>query len=361
MKILHVITSLQMGGAEMLVVNLLPRLHALGHEVGLVVFNGERTMLMERLEAVCPSCRIYKLGGSYYNPLYIFKLVRIMRQYDIVHTHNSSPQLYTAIANVFCRKKLVTTEHSTNNRKRERGGLLRLIDKWMYRRYDRIICISDVAQYRLETYLHRSLSDDKCRICTINNGIDVEKFYSAKSLSDLPDRFVIVMIAGFREAKDQDTLIKAMAKLPRGRFELWLVGDGERRENLEKLVSSLRLEDNVKFLGVRNDVANVLKSADVVVMSSHWEGMSLSNIEGMSVGKPFVASNVDGLREITQGAGILFEHENADELARVILRLSEDRDFYNDVASRCYERAKQFDISKTVDGYNRVYHEVFGY
>ena len=142
---------------------------------------------------------------------------------------------------------------------------------------------------------------------------------------------------------------------------MWLVGDGERRENLEKLVSSLRLEDNVKFLGVRNDVANVLKSADVVVMSSHWEGMSLSNIEGMSVGKPFVASNVDGLREITQGAGILFEHENADELARVILRLSEDRDFYNDVASRCYERAKQFDISKTVDGYNRVYHEVFGY
>lgn len=355
------ITSLQMGGAEMLVVNLLPRLHALGHEVGLAVFNGERTILMERLESVCPSCRIYKLGGSYYNPLYIFKLVRIMRQYDIVHTHNSSPQLYTAIANVFCRKKLVTTEHSTNNRKRERGGLLRLIDKWMYRRYDRIICISDVAQSRLETYLHSNPSKDVQHINTINNGIDVEKFYSAKPLSDLRDRFVVVMVAGFREAKDQDTLIMAMAELPRDRFELWLVGDGERRENLEKLVSSLRLEDNVKFLGVRNDVANVLKSADVVVMSSHWEGMSLSNIEGMSVGKPFVASDVDGLREITKDAGILFSHEDADELASVILRLSEDRDFYNDVASRCYERAKQFDISKTVEGYNRVYLEVFGY
>ena len=141
MKILHVITSLQMGGAEMLVVNLLPRLHALGHEVGLVVFNGERTMLMERLEAACPSCRIYKLGGSYYNPLYIFKLVRIMRQYDIVHTHNSSPQLYTAIANVSCRKKLVTTEHNTYNRRRKWKWYIPL-DKWMYSRYKRIICIS---------------------------------------------------------------------------------------------------------------------------------------------------------------------------------------------------------------------------
>ena len=351
MKILHVITSLQMGGAEMLVVNLLPRLHALGHEVGLVVFNGERTMLMERLEAVCPSCRIYKLGGSYYNPLYIFKLVRIMRQYDIVHTHNSSPQLYAAIANIVCRKKLVTTEHNTYNRRRKWKWYIHL-DKWMYSRYQRIICISKQA----ELNLHRHLSMDNLSFEIIYNGIDISSFHKSIPIEHINNgKLNVVMVAAFRKQKDQDTLIKAMAKLPRDRFELWLVGDGERRADLEKLVSCLRLEDNVKFLGVRNDVASVLKSADVVVMSSHWEGMSLSNIEGMSVGKPFVASDVDGLREITQGAGILFEHENAGELANICLHLSEDKAYYEDVAARCYERAKQFDISKTVDGYNEIY------
>ena len=110
-------------------------------------------------------------------------------------------------------------------------------------------------------------------------------------------KFIVIMVAAFRKQKDQDTLIKAIAKLPQEKFELWLVGDGERREELKKLVVEQNMEDNVKFLGVRSDVANVLKTSDVVVMSSHWEGLSLSNLEGMSVGKPFVASNVDGLRE----------------------------------------------------------------
>ena len=360
MKILHVITSLETGGAETLVVNLLPRLLALGHEVGLVVFNGKQTMLMDRLETLCPSCRIYKFGQSYYNPLYIFKLIRIMRRYDIVHTHNSSPQLYSAIANMFCHKKLVTTEHSTNNRKRERGGLLRIVDRCMYKKYDGIVCISDIAHDKLIGYLRdRSLNE---KICTINNGVDVEMFHTAKPISDIhKHRFVILMVAGFREAKDQDTLIKALTKLPQDKFEMWLVGDGERRDELKKLVTDKKLDDNVRFFGVRSDVANVLKAADVVVMSSHWEGLSLSNIEGMSVGKPFVASDVDGLREITKDAGILFRHEDADELANIILRLSEDKAYYDEIAARCYERAKQFDISKTVDGYNRVYHKVFGF
>ena len=139
---------------------------------------------------------------------------------------------------------------------------------------------------------------------------------------------------------------------------MWLVGDGERRDELKKLVSDQKVEDNVRFLGVRSDVANVLKAADVVVMSSHWEGLSLSNIEGMSVGKPFVASDVDGLREITKDAGILFKHEDADELASIILQLSKDKDYYDYIAARCYERAKQFDISKTIEGYNALYNKI---
>ena len=120
MRILHIVTSLQTGGAETLIVNLIPRFRDLGHEVGLVVFNGQHTALMERLEKECPECIIYKLGTSYYNPWYIVKLIGIMKRYDVVHTHNSSPQLFAAIANIFTQKKLITTEHSTNNRKREK-------------------------------------------------------------------------------------------------------------------------------------------------------------------------------------------------------------------------------------------------
>lgn len=355
MKILHVITSLQTGGAEMLVINMMPRFRALGHEVGVVVFNGQRTALMERLERECPECKIYKLGESYYNPLYILKLWRIMRSYDIVHTHNSSPQLFVAIANILCRKKLVTTEHSTNNRKREQGGVFKVIDKWMYKHYHKVICISEIAEKTLIGYLEGTASN----ICTINNGVDVGAFHNATPAENLKNgRFSVVMVAGFREAKDQDTLIRAIGRLPKEDYELWLVGDGVRRSELESLVNDLKLEGQVRFYGLRTDVANILKAADVVVMSSHWEGLSLSNIEGMSVGKPFIASDVKGLHEITEGSGLLFPHGDDKSLADLIRRLHDDKELYKQVAEACYEKARQFDISKMVEKYNEVYKEI---
>lgn len=364
MKLLHVITSLHTGGAETLIVNLMPRFKALGHEVGVVVFNGERTALMERLERDCPECRIYSLGKSYYNPWNIVKLVRIMRKYDIVHTHNSSPQLYAAIANLFCRKKLVTTEHNTNNRKRN-SWLLSILDKWMYPRYQKTICISNQAEVNLRRYLGET--DGKANlkgndICTINNGVDVELFHNAEPLKDLQtERFVAVMVAGFRPQKDQDTLIKAMSLLPKDQYEVWLVGDGERRASLQSKVENLQLQERVKFLGLRTDVPNILKTADVVVMSTHYEGLSLSNIEGMATGKPFVASDVEGIHEVTQGYGILFPHGDAEALSEIITKLHNDPTYYQQVAQRCYNRAQQFDIRNMVKEYDEVYSQVFSF
>ena len=80
MRILQVITSLDMGGAETLVVNLIPRLQALGNTVDLCIFNGAETPLMQRLKAESPQTKIYALGHSVYNPLYILKLMKIMKK-----------------------------------------------------------------------------------------------------------------------------------------------------------------------------------------------------------------------------------------------------------------------------------------
>ena len=332
MKILHVITSLHTGGAETLLVNIIPRLTALGHKVDIVVFNGADTPLMERLEKESPECKIYKLGHSYYNPLYIVKLIGIMRKYDIVHTHNSSPQLFAAIANVFCHRRLVTTEHNTNNRKRN-NKFLTAIDKWMYTKYGKIICISDQAEENLKEYLDNI--EDKSNICTIYNGIDIATFHQANPLKEhLSTKFVIAMVAAFRPQKDQDTLVRMMKLLPNESYELWLVGDGERRDLIEKEVKRQRLQNVIKFWGLRTDIPQILKTADVVVMSSHYEGLSLSNIEGMAVGKPFVASDVEGIHEVTDGYGILFPHEDAEALATIIQHLHDDRNYYQEIADK---------------------------
>ena len=360
MRILQVITSLQIGGAEHVVVHLTKLLRQKGHVVDVVVFNGEETAFMRELKET--RCRIYKFGRGFYNLSYIPKLRRIMREYDIIHTHNSSPQLFAAMANIGLGKMLITTEHSTNNRKREHP-MFSFVDKWMYGKYAKVVTISKIAEERLCSYLGLEDNHPNCpmqsRIVTINNGVDVNAFYHAESLPEMAHRgkFITVMVAGFREAKDQGTLIRAIALLP-DEYELWLVGDGVRRLEIEAEVVKQNVKGRVKLLGIRSDVPQILKSADVIVMSSHWEGLSLSNIEGMSSGKPFVASEVNGLKEVTADYGILFPHGDAEALAGIIRKLHDDPDYYRQVADRCYQRALQYDIRKMVDAYEQLYDTV---
>lgn len=349
MKILQVITSLSTGGAEKLISEIAPMLRDKGHQVDVLAFDGADTAFKKVLTDKGIKVYSFGKGCNVYNPLFILRLTKLMKNYDIVHTHNTAPQLFAAIGSVLCSVVLCTTEHSTSNRRRD-WKCYAWIDKWMYSRYKKIICISNQAENNLRKYIPKVKN-----VCTIFNGVDINRFHNAKPLDSLKStKNVVVMVAGFRYQKDQDTLIKAFTHLDKDKYELWLVGDGERRPILEKMIYELGL-NNVKLLGIRNDIPNVLQTADIVVMSSHLEGLSLSNIEGMSVNKPFISSNVDGLREVVDGYGLLFPHGDDKALSSIIMKLSDDKAYYQQVAAKCWERAQMFDIQKMVDAYNDVY------
>ena len=354
MKILHVITSLRTGGAEKLVTDLVPRLIERGHLVDVAVFDAINTPFMSILNK--QGCKVITMGKSMYSPMHIFRLNKLMKDYDIVHTHNTYPQLYAVIANIFVKTKLITTEHSTNNRRRK-YAIFRILDQWMYAQYNQVICISDKAYENLRDYIGQDEN-----ISVVYNGVDVEAFHNALPISiETSGKFVMVMVASFHWQKDQDTLIRALAQLPKNQFELWLVGEGDRRQVLEKLAAELGVMNSVKFWGIRNDIAQILHAADVTVMSSHFEGLSLSSIEGMSVGKPFIASDVDGLHEVVEGAGILFPHQEAEMLANLLQKLRDDKDYYEKIALACYERAKKYGIDNTVNSYESLYKYVLNY
>lgn len=359
MRILHVITSLWTGGAEKLMVDLLPRLKAKGHDVELLTFNGEMTPF--RKELLANGIKIHDFGNrgsllSLYSPLNILKIIPFMRKYDVIHTHNTAPQLFAAIGSMFGGAKLITTEHSTCNRRRGKR-IFAIADRFMYSRYHKIICISKKAEYKLREHIGQFDG----RILTINNGTDVNKFAKAKPTMELeniaPNTRKIVMVAGFRSAKDQDTLIRAIKSLP-SKFHLFLIGDGERRGVLENLIIKSGLNERIHLLGERVEIPNLLQAADYIVMSSHYEGLSLSSVEGMSVGKPFIASDVDGLREVVYGAGLLFPHNDARGFSEIIIGLEKDKSYYEEIADRCMERARNFDLSKMVEEYNSLYFQV---
>lgn len=365
MKILQVITSLQIGGAEKLVAEISPMLRDKGHEVDVLAFTGAGPNFIHLLEE--KGIKVYTFGEhtNVYNPTFIPKLSKMMKKYDIVHTHNTSPQFFAAIGSLFRGKcRLVTTEHNTYNRRRSMP-LFKTIDRWMYSRYEQIICISDQAEANMRKFLPKTH-----RIRTIYNGVNVKAFHNAEAIKGLhPNgKTVVAMVAAFRPQKDQKTLIKAFSQLPKDKYELWLIGDGELHDELHSYAKKIHPNknekngitsyDNIRFFGNRPDVAQILHSADIVVMSSHYEGLSLSSVEGMSVGKPFIASDVDGLREVVKGYGILCPHEDSSSLAYEIRRLSDDNDYYQQIAAKCWERAQMFDIKQMVDAYNEVYDEL---
>lgn len=356
MKILHVITSLEIGGAEHLLVDILPRFRDKGNTVELCVLYGVRTHFYDELEQSGIKIHSLGMGANVYNPFLIPKLYRLMKGYDIVHTHNYAPQLFAALSK-FGKVRIITTEHSTSTRRRNKK-ILNYLDKWMYQRYNKIICISKPSEDSLVGYLSGLGLRKMDNILTINNGVNVSRFVNADTIDlGLGDCKKITMVAGFRYEKDQPTLIKALRYLPED-YHVILVGDGAERSNLETLIADEGLQDRVHLLGLRNDVPNILKSSDVIVMSSHREGLSLSNVEGMSTGHPFVASDVEGLREVTNGYGLLFPHGDSKALAEIIQKLCSDKRYADEVAARCKERAMQYDIQKMVDEYQQVYDEI---
>ncbi len=353
MKILQVITSLRIGGAEKLIVDMVPLYRERGYQVDVLLFDGTDTTFKRQLQD--KGVTIYELGrgGTVYNPLYIWKLIPFLQKYDIVHTHNTACQLFAAIGSVLCSVVLVTTEHNTSNRRRD-WTWYRLLDKWMYSRYRSVICISDKTKENLVHYLKGKLPVAPI----IYNGINCETYAASTNLFESNGKTVVTMVAGFRYQKDQDTLIKAFQYLPVDCYELWLVGDGERRPVLESLVNQLGLQQHVRFWGIQSDISAILKSSDIIVMSSHWEGFGLAAVEGMAAGKPVVATDIPGLAEVIKNAGILFPHEDAKTLADIILRLKEDSEYYRQIAGQCIQCAFEYDIRKTVDAYLEVYKQL---
>lgn len=354
MKILQVITSLSTGGAEKLISEITPMLRDKGHQVDVLAFDGADTAFKKALTDKGIKVYSFGKGCNVYNPLFIFRLAKMMNSYDIVHTHNTAPQLFAAIGSMLCSVVLCTTEHNTSNRRRDWKWYVP-IDKWMYSKYSKVICISDSTEQNLRKFI----KDASNKICTILNGINITRYSHAapvdkSTITNHPERKVIAMVAGFRYQKDQETLIRALNNLPY-EYELWLIGDGERRSIIEQCIKDNKLEDHVLLLGIRSDIPSLLKSVDVVVQSSHWEGFGLAAVEGMAAGKPVIASDVEGLAQVVEGAGILFPLGDEKKLADIIKQLIEEQTYYQQVAARCWERAQMFDIQKMVDAYNEVY------
>lgn len=362
MRVLQVINSMATGGAEKLLLETIPLYSEKEIVMDILVLDGKDYPFMIKLKSL-NCCKIHSLNlSSVYSPMAIFKIIPFLKKYDIVHIHLFPAQYWVVLAKImsFSRVKLVFTEHSTSNR-RIQNRVFGILDRFIYRYYEKIICITSQVKSVLKN--HISLSEKVLEV--IENGVPIIKFKNAEALPK-NDFFegnnlkLIIQVSSFQEPKDQKTVIESLQFLPEN-VKLLLVGEGHLKQDSEKLVEALKLNERVKFLGQRMDVPNLLKTADIIVLSSKYEGLSLSSIEGMATGKPFIASDVPGLTEVVQGAGILFPQGNANELSKKIEELIANDDYYKSVAKKCESRAENYNIDKMIDSHLNLYKKVYEY
>lgn len=365
MKILQIINNLGSGGAEKLLVEYAPIMKLRDHSLSVLLLREQGSLYIDDLQS--QDIKVETLSAnSLYSLKHIALLLKLFRKrnYDIVHVH-IFPSLYLVSLAAYLYKggtKFIFTEHSNNNRRRG-NKIFTLLDKLIYARYKRIIGITDKVSLALADHLKSSKN-----IVTIQNGIDLSKFDKVLQAdresilgSICSNLRIVTMIGRFTEAKDQKTLIKSLSYLP-DNIVLLLIGEGPLRLSVEEFVENLSFKDRVHFLGLRNDIPELLAMSDIGVLSSHWEGMPLSAIEIMASGIPFIGSKVPGIQDLVEeyndDAGLLFEHENAQELASHINSLLSDEQYYKRKANASKERSKKYSIEKMVDQYLDLYKEV---
>ena len=351
MRVLHVSRTMGQGGAEKIVYQLCRD--------------------NEECEQVVISCggayveELKKIGVRHYmipdidrkNPLLMVKClfallnVVIKEHIDVIHTHHRMAAFYGRFVSSITGAKCVYTAHNVFLNKRQ---LMRFSLKKSC-----IVAVGDgVKQNLIDFY-----GIPEKRINVIYNSVKVEKTGEGNDLlseKKALGKYLIGSIGRLTEQKGMNIFIRAIKEVVKNHPNAIgvIIGDGEDREQLEKLTIEFALSDNVLFLGYQKNVLDIIGQLDFVVLSSRWEGFPLTPIETFSQGKTIIVSDISGNNEIVANGenGIIFKLDDVCDLAAKMENLIEDGAFLKELekgALNTYQ--KKYDYEKFKDGYQNLY------
>ncbi|PBJ84483.1 glycosyl transferase [Lysobacteraceae bacterium NML93-0399] len=339
-RVLHFVTGGFSGGATQVAIALVNAARAGADVEPLLVLRRKRRTDPTRISELEHAGVPLQVVPGWSHLATIAALVRICREFrpDVLVAHGFSEHLWGRYAGLLAGvPHLVHVEHNTRERY---TGWRRAQTRWLARRTSRIVgCSEGVRQVLL------SMGMPPTRTVSIANGIRTAPFVGAADVPPGERTPGIVMVSRLSKQKDHATLLRALAVLgTRGlRPALMLAGAGKarHRQGLERLVSELRLEGQVQFLGLCRNVPELLRSHRVAVLSTHYEGMPLALIEGMAAGCAVVGSAVPGVQEVIDDGvdGLLVRAADPDALADALEWLLRDEVLCNRLGRAAHERA----------------------
>lgn len=366
-KVLHVITSSNPGGAQNHLFLLANDLSRLNYDITVVC--GDGGPLIDKLRSigikVIPHFTIVREIRPLSDLKAIFWLSKLImkHKFDIVHSHSSKAGVIGRLAGFIARKpKIVFTAHgfvfSDETMNRRKRNFYTLIERWMGYLSDKIIAVSE---YDKRIALKHKVASER-KIEVILNGVDLKPFEKVEKCNRTKPLVCVGTVTRLVYEKGISYFIEAASLVLKERRNVRFViaGDGELRELLEKRVREKGLEKSVQFVGHQEDIAQILSSIDIFVISSIKEGLPLALLEAMASGRAIIATRVGGIPEVLEpDRGILVPSLNEEELAKAIINLIDNVQLRVELARNAREYALQNHSSQAVaEKVNEIYRQL---
>jgi glycosyltransferase involved in cell wall biosynthesis len=366
MRILVVSTSMGMGGADKLILTAAQQLSSEGHEL-MIVSLTELGPMGHQAQSLGIPTQSLEMARGVPDPRGLVRLIRLVRRWkpDLIHSHMVHANLMVRLVRLLApTPALVQTIHSVY----EGGGHWMAAYRLTNGLADHMTVVSQAAADRF--IQQRVLPQSLVRV--VPNGIDVDLFESVPAARrdslrqelGLGREFVWLAVGRFETPKDYPTMLRAFARVRQENSEsvLLLVGRGALQAETEALARELGLSGSVRFLGVRDDIPEIMSAADGYVMSSAWEGMPMVLLEAAAAALPIVATAVGGNGQLVQDQenGFMVPPGSAEDLGDAMLRLmrlpeSERRA----MGARGRELVRsRYSLNRTVEQWEEVYREV---
>jgi glycosyltransferase involved in cell wall biosynthesis len=355
LKICHVITTLERGGAENAVTTLSIAQSSNGNEVTVLPLKGQPELTSE-LRANGVKVNLELLNK---NPiLQITLLRRVHLKNHLVHAHLPRAELLCRIA--LHRKRLIITRHNTEKfMPRAPKFLSKIISCWVTKDA-RIIAISNAVNLFLQESheLHRSSSPT-----VIYYG------YQRRSPDSSPRDFSSLNSAGaikigtigrLTHQKNINLLLQLTKSLVLlgYQIETSIVGSGPLEKELKNQTQQLGISQYVNFLGRQSNIMQYLKSLDLFILTSHYEGFGLVLLEAMDASTPIIASKISAIPEIlgTSHPG-LFEPNSKQELTNIAISFIQNEKLRNLTVRAQYLRLNYFSVERMLSAHDMLYRE----
>jgi glycosyltransferase involved in cell wall biosynthesis len=346
MKILFAITSIDKGGAETHLVNLVSGLLEKRINVSIFYTRNDNEFFKKKLETL--NVKIFKkkhninlnVVNFFFDFLHLRKLILQVNP-NIIHVHLPYMELLTFLVLKTLKKKykFIITKHVDssllNGSHRQQESFIGLfLGELIYSRAKKIIAISQaVKKYIIYNYNNINVKN----IAVIRYGIESKILSNSKKTLNifkkkynLQGYYVLGVAARLVRQKSIDFLIKGFSEYNKNfnpKSKLLIAGKGPLKKELEELVASLNLKKSVKFLGFQSDINTFYRSIDVFCLTSSYEGLGLAILEALACKKPIITSNCSAMPEIIKQNknGLLVDHLNIRQLVKAIQALEDPK------------------------------------